>query len=353
MEIERKALLDKLGLVSPALSNHDLIPVLRHFCFDGEAVTAYNDAIGITVECKTEFTGAVPGPVLEAFIRASGARSVKLTHEDGNLKIKAAGATINLGMMPPEDFVFEMPVPTPDKVLPVKSVPAFRVALDGCLRSIGTDTSQPDQLGVTLIPDGAGIELFATNNSTLSHARVALTKECPFKKRVILPADFVRQMLRFNPVDAKKMHLEIHADHALFNSVGGVELFGRYVLTDQPVDVDRIMNHHLPEGVRKKLVPLPTKLKNILLRAMVVTESQADQGSMTIAVDGDMMRFTSKTARGEVIDLMKVEKHPPVSARFEPRYLRNGMGAFDKWLVTKSCVVMERDGTTYLVAALA
>jgi hypothetical protein len=29
------------------------------------------------------------------------------------------------------------------------------------------------------------------------------------------------------------------------------------------------------------------------------------------------------------------------------------MGAFDKWLVTKSCVVMERDGTTYLVAALA
>lgn len=352
--MNRKDLLDKLETVSPALSDSDLLPVMTHFWFTGGGdpeIMAYNDQIGISVPFDAGVEGAVPGAILLSLLKNSKALAVEFTpQEAGALKVKAASSTLTLALLPAKQFLFDMPEPRAKDTLPWKSKAQFLDCIETCMRSVGADTSVPDQLGVTLIPNDDSLDAYSTNNSSLSYARIGLTKPSTLKKRVILPGAFCNQMLKLGR-SVKDFHIEFHDDYALFVAKG-VRLFGRLIESERPVDFAGAMKHHFPDGVRKQLVPIPTKLRLILERAIIITDAAADQGTTVVTCKDRQMKFVSKTDRGEVVDTMQVgDGQPDVAVRLEPKLLKHGYEFFDEMVITDRCAIMARGHMLYLVSA--
>src|SRR5215472_8801178 len=133
--MDRKQFLDKLELVGKALATSDTVPILNHIWFTGTQATAYNGQIAISVPCKTDFSGAVPGEILIKLMRNSKAKAVEFASTQKEVSIKAASAKLKLAMMPPSNFIFEMPAPTNKPiVVSSKSISIFE-ALKLCLQS--------------------------------------------------------------------------------------------------------------------------------------------------------------------------------------------------------------------------
>ncbi len=346
--MKRIDVVDLLDIVSPALAKSGLIPILSHLCFTGTHAMAYNDQIGISVPFKTEFTGAVPGDVLLNLLHNSKAKDIDFIPSENELLIKAASSRLKLPLLPDSSFVFEMPE-SKTLSLPVK-VGDFISAVDECLLSVGNDASVPDQLGVTIIPDGKELAICATNNATLTHSKVALSGKCDLKSPITLSTEFCRQLIKLAKNETK---VEVHDDHALAISSIGVRLFGKLIEIEKPLDFLGVMKRHVPDDVIKSAVPIPSKLRLMLERAIIVTMSSATEQTYTeISIQGGKMRFVTQSMLGEVVDsVMLGEGHPDTKLKVNSKWLKVGYsGGFDRMLITDRCFIMFNACTTYIVA---
>jgi DNA polymerase III sliding clamp (beta) subunit (PCNA family) len=354
--MERAALLEQLEIVEPALSDSDLIPVLTNFWFDGERVMAYNDQIAISVPCKTEFHGAVPGKILLDMLRASQAKTIEVVAEDDSLNIRAGSARIKLGLLPPSQFLFDMPAPPKsDEGIPL-ATQDLKPALECCMMSVSNDTSVPDYLGITIMPRDKDLLFYATNGHTISRAKLNSSRN-PFTfPRAILSGKFVAQLLRLVGRGARG-NLVIASDHSIAQ-VGSVTLFGRLIESSKPLPLEDTYSHHVPANVHNQLYQIPSALRLILERAVIITDGATDQTSTQVTVkngtDGKRrMVFKSQSQRGEITDRMEVtDQQPDVEAQFRAKLVKTGIGSFDKMLVTEQCLIMSRDQFNYLVATV-
>lgn len=350
--MERTVLLKKLEICAPALSSADIIAVMSHFWFTGSRVMAYNDAIAISTAFKSEFKGTLPGMTLLNTLRSSKAKDAEFAVDGSELTVKLASTRGKFGYFEPDAFIFAMPKVQGDGPLPVDAADFMR-AVECCLRSVSHDTSNPDHLGVTVIPGKKQLSLFATDTATMSAATVPLEKgrAAPFKDRVVLSSEFCRQMLVLSK-GVEKFYLEILDDHALL-VVGDTVLWGSLIESKDPTDFHANFAHLCSEATLTKLVELPTKLAGIVDRAMIVGESKADRARTNITEDGGRLRFFTKSDHGEMTDTLLVgAEHAGVNVRVEPRLLKNGLGFFNRMLFTSDTVIMSNDhGDLYLIAA--
>ena len=343
--------LDKLKLVAPALSDNTLVPVLSHFWFKGDRLLAYNDQIALSVPCKNDFKGAVPGSTLISLLSASRAKDVELQVEkEGQLLIKAASSRLKLPFLPEEvTTLFEMPSPSKENALNV-SMDAFLAGIEACLRSVNENTAIPDSLGITVIPNGNQLDLYATNDSTISQAIITCKTAPKLQKRVVLAGNFCRQMVVLAAL-SKMNSLEIHDDYSLFKS-GDNLLFGRLVDVKKPLDFAASIDTHFPIEAEKNLVSIPSKLQLILERAIIITDSKTERSRTTISIKDNKASFYSKSEKGEVRDSMLLETgHPDSEIVIEPKLLKSGYGYFERMLITEMCAVMVKDNTLYLISA--
>lgn len=348
--MERKQLLDTLADVRPALASTSLIQVLTHLCFAKGSVLAYNDQIGISVPCRTEFEGAVPGGTLLSILGASRAANAEFKVEDNNVVLRAGGATVRLPLLPPDSFLFKMPASVKGDTLPV-SGKDFVAALGGCLRSVSPDTSVPDQLGVTLIPKKGSIDMYSVNGASMSRASVGLSAAQPLKRRTVLAAPFCEQMVRLASGD-KKAELIVADDHALFRNTGGARLFGKLVDVPKPLDFEAKFAEIVPQDLDKVSVEIPPTMKLAVERALIISDPVARVYSR-LSVKGEVMTLSTKSERGDLVDKMKVPGHPQVSVSVDAQWLKIGCAEFDRVLVTEDAVIFGRGRKLYLVATTA
>lgn len=345
----RVDLLEKLGRVAPALSGNNLVPVLSHFWFtESGNLMAYNDQIAISTKLESDFVGAVPS-MLTSLLTASRAKDVEINITDkGNLEVKAASSRFKLPFIEAKAFeIFTMPKPSKD-ALPVDAK-EFLAAIESCMLSLKEDTSMPDSLGITVVYKNKGFDLYATNDATISYARVKASAELK-NFRVVLPGSFCRQMLSLAKLEGNK-HIEVHDDYALFES-GDSLLFGRLVDVARPLDFAGVIQQSFPKEAAAGLVLVPSKLELILDRAVIITESKQERPKTEIKIKDGKAHFFSRSENGEVNDSTMLEaNHPAVEVSIDPRLFKAGYGAYDKMLLTKQCLIMSKGQNLYLVSA--
>jgi hypothetical protein len=217
---------------------------------------------------------------------------------------------------------------------------------------VPNESSNAEQLGITLITDDENLHLFATNNTTISYVSIPLEAP-PVFDRVTLPASFCRALAKTDP--KKTIILEINEDHALAVTDDST-IFGRLIDTPHPLPFQQIVKKHY-DG-RTKAVPIPPGLAMIVARASIITESDASGAGTSITITTDsknqrLARFVSKSARGEVVDVIKLDSgHPEVSLTLEPKFLKSSIAFFDRILITKTCVVLtEETGSSFFFIA--
>ena len=340
--MDRKKLLEQLQTVAPALASSDFVPVMTHFWFTGKHVIAYDDIVGISVPLSTDFKGAVPGSIILNLLKNSRGGSVEFTPdaEGSEVAIRVGEkrpSKFRLALLPPEEFLFKFPKKL-GKVSVVKK--EFLKAIEWCLASVGDDTSTPDQLGVTLLFSENRVEFYSTNDATLSHA-VWKGKCRASIARVILPTSFCR--LLSNCV-SKNVSISFSEDGVLADlGRSGVRIFGRLIHSEKPIDFKEILEEHYTKKTARRLVGIPDRMRGIVERAMVVTESYADPGFTKINIEQGRGSFVSTTGRGVVRDVVKFgTKHPDSEIVVDPKLLRPMLKICDKMLITDSCIVFKR-----------
>lgn len=347
-KMKRTDLVDVLNLTAPGLSTNDVLPVLAHVWFINDHVITYNDIIGISVPFKSGFTGAVPGKTIAALINNSGAKEITFEPSDNELNIKAGNSRFLLPILPKDAFVFDMPKQSKD----ASSMSGdFYRHISNCLESCGTDSTVPEQLGVTLIPNDSSLEMFATNNATVTYAKIS--GKPSLGDRIILSTEFCKQMLTITKSnnDAK---LSISNDHALLTTPSGVSLFGKLINAEKPLDFSAMMKFHLPTDVRDKAIEmnasLRNKLKLMIERAIIITNANMEQVRTEIIIENDKIKFFSKSSRGEVTDTTTADGLPDVTISLDCSHLKGMIDGYDKILFTKKCVILTKPDAVFMVA---
>jgi DNA polymerase III sliding clamp (beta) subunit (PCNA family) len=344
--VKREELLAKLDLIAPAFGN-DIVPILTHIWFTGSRVVAFNDKIAISAPFQSEFKGAIPGPLTINLLKASGALDVEFATKGNSLTIKGASMDLRLAMLPAEDFSSLFTMPKPLGTSPKLSAP-FLAAVEGCLRSVSADTSAPDYMGVTLIPRKDRVELFSTNDNTLSYATVK-AKDL-LSSRAILSTPFCEQLIKLTKDEDARLEINTSKKYALA-CIGDVLLFGKLIESDKPFDYDSILDKHFPEGVEKKFVPMPTKMEQVLTRAVILTDAERTPTQVTVKNGKRMDFYCRSDLHGhEMHDYIDI-KHPSVDVMLDAKLLALGFGSFEEMLITDRCAIMAKGEQYYFVAS--
>lgn len=355
--MNRMELVGKLSTCAPALARTNYMPILNCFWFDGKSVTAYNDQIGIVLPLATSFKGAVQGELLLGLLRNSRAKDVELLDGDGFLQIKGASSKFKLGLQPPGDFIWKCPASKSGVSLGNK-VGSFLATLACVMESVSTDTTVPDQMGVTFIPEANGVGMYATNNATMSYGHFNVK----WPKRVILPAAFCQRLVALaTPRD--DVTIDVQADHviATIKDAGkdkaAAFLFSHVIESERPHDFAKTFAREYPEKVRKQSVPIHPRMKLAIERASLVSMDNKEEKPTQIKIkDGFMSMLTDGV--GEVRDRLKLEGHGDVELDVAVRFLRSAFSAYyspleednGRIVLTPSALILARDSNVFLLA---
>ncbi len=351
--MQRKELLATLQTVAPALASNDIIQSLSHFWFRGKSVMAFNDQISISTPLATDFVGAVPGSLILKLLNATGSEKIEfLTVDDkdnSEIILKAGAAKIRLPVMTgAEAFIFDFPK-SKDGVT-ITPTDKLISAFETCMMSVSSDTSVPDQLGITVITDGNKIDLYSTNNVSLNYCPIRVKDTLP-KLRMILPTLFCSQFLALAK-NSEKVTLTLCPDHVVMDA-DGTKLFGKFVETPNPLDFVSIIKQHTVDP-KKQLIEIPAKLGPTLDRIIIMTESQSkvDQSPVRITVADGKMSFFAKSEKGEVKDyvVVKGDLQKDLQIRVDPRPFKKGVEKMREFLATDDCLILRNDVGVYLIS---
>lgn len=357
--MKRELLLKQLETVSPALAAIDLIPIMTHFWFTGKRIGAFNDTVAIDVLTAVKLNCAVPGSLMLDLLRKTFSKEIELELEKERLYVHAGKSRIKLPVLPAETFLEIWP--KYEKHGTIIDVMPNRLArgLELCLLATSTDTSLPEQTGVTFEVDGKHLCLYATNKEVVVRAQLKWLGETPELKRATLPrvyCDYVRQMI----VDHENVTLSIGKAHALCTSKAGdedgkeqdaVRAFGRLVNVTDPLNFKKIFADHAPTDLLDEAIEIPDELRAAIERAVIISDPVEKTGTVIEIVDGTMT-LSTKSDLGSIVDSVTLKsKHPDAKLRVNARLVKPNIEQYQYMNVTDKSLVLSNKSTVCLVAA--
>ncbi len=349
MKFVRTEMLDTLKMIEPAIAPRELVGQLVHIWFSGETVTAYNDVIGIEAPFATDFKGGLRGSVLLGILSNSGAANVEVNEgKEGEMLIKAAGAHVNLALLPESDLPFAFPARV-DKLTSFDD--KFVEALNRVLISVGSDTSVPDQLGVTVIDEGPKLQLLTTDSNTISSMRIAKPKGWVVE-RVTIPTVFCSELQRICKGGGD---LSISDNDIIAKSPSGVRLFSRLVAIERPLKFNETIKKMAPPDM-KMLVPIPEMLKRALDRVSVLMDGNTEDVAFFFEnnkAGESCVGLFAKTSLGEIDDVIRLKEgtHHDIEQRIDHSLIARAVDRCDKFLLSDRCLTMTGpDDFLYLIS---
>jgi DNA polymerase III sliding clamp (beta) subunit (PCNA family) len=362
----RIELIDKLALAAPALAKTSFVEMLSKFWFDGKRVIAHNDQIAICVPLKTAFKGAVDGDLLLGLLRSSATKQADFSVTDAEamqLVINAGATKMKLPLYPETAFIWDPPIPKPAKQIKLTKeheVHGLLHAISRVMLSVSGDTTIPDHLGITFVPEADGVALFSTNDASLSYSYVELPQDWPL--RVILPTLFCEQLVSLGG-KRKDIALEVYRDHVLAvitdhgETKDPILLFSRVIETERPHNFMKTFKAHYTKAAKEIMLPLPSDLNMIAERAFIVSQAKKGVRPTNLSVKaGELTVLTDGS--GLVNDKLELKDHPDVSLDIEVKFLCEALGAYHSSLkkengnfcVTPECLIINHGDSVYLLA---
>jgi DNA polymerase III sliding clamp (beta) subunit (PCNA family) len=344
--MNRAETLEQLVSLSPALADNELIPMLKHFIFTGSRAYAFNEKIAIITDITTDFAGAVRGKMLIDVLKSSSAEEVTIQKTDSAIKIKAGPSAITLALLDAPDLLKIPKAPLAKDNL-ITDAKAFISGIEDCLPCVQNFSDKADLLGITLIPNNNTVDMFATNSKTLAQTRVSV-QQGALQKRVILPADFCKQIVALGSQDENPV-LTISSKQALL-SANGYLVCGSLLNTEAPLDFARVISRNVPNNLKDVAVAVPDDLASCLDRAVLITDTDAKNIKTKVTINGGQATFESQSPRGRVVDRVHMKNHPDVSVDFTATYVRDACARYKRILFTENAIVLHKLNSKFMVA---
>lgn len=350
MKMVRSELLAALNVVRPAIAAKDLIEELAHVWFDGETMTAYNDAdLGMQVPFVTPFKGGLRGELLFGILNNSRAKEVSLedSKNEGQMVLKAAAAKVDLVVLPEDRAVWQFPEVDGKSYFTIRN--SFLAVLKAVLVAVGNDTTKPEKLGVTFEFDKSGAVLYTTDSKSIAEGVVHLEKKgIKEGRRVILPTAFCEQVLR---TCADGDRIDLWETGVVATTKAATKVYARQVDFTDPLDFASVLDKH-NVGNGKGSFEIPARLELALERALVILNGEPGENIRLTVSAGKLRLEVAKEGRGTLDDSVPIDKGSPpdVSVLVDPAMLKRALPLTVDMIIGKDAVLMLDDQFSYLVS---
>jgi len=349
MKAQRTELLAILQTLSPALANKELVPGLTHFWLMGQTIHAYNDIIGLELPFESDVTGAVHGASLLGVLGQSRAAEISLDMgENGEAKLKAAGAVLKLAVIPADRSLWQ---PEWRSEEPPIWGPEVITALERVLISVGDDPAMPEHMGVTFIIAAGTLAIYATDSKTVTRAILNAPEGMP-EGRFIAPTPFCQQLVRLGSAGVK---VDLSENDIMVETENDVRLFGRLVEVSSPKDFETVISRYVTDENWNNAVAVPQGLEPALERALTVL-ADVQPPRAVIEVQAKMARLSAKGSHAEVErDSVALEHEcPPARLTFNPALAKRGLKHVDRMVVLADALVFfGGEDFVYLIAGIS
>lgn len=331
-QIDRKALVDVMEFVDPAVAKVPILPVLLNVCFDHGYVTAYNEYIGLIAPADWPLDCAVQGEVLLRWLAREGRpEKISVKEVDGKVVVDAGNAQLKLDVMDVRDYVWAFP---PDKklsaVATIEDRNLFAAAVDNVLECAGNKVGS-DWSGVYLMFD-KDVAMYSCNEKTAARQRVPLKGNVKFKG--FMPgnsAKVVADFIKSRGAADKPVKLLEH-EGALVFDLGNDYL--AYIKMAEPTELETIQTLLSDFSDELAFVDLPDGFASALADAaeLVGVASRAAGSSChtTIIWEGDKIVMTTKaTGYPTMTQDLKAPSasEKPLKMVVDPKFLQQAGGS--------------------------
>lgn len=346
--LSRGDLLNALNMVKPALGKGVFVPVLSHYCFDGESVTAYDDNIAISVPFAAGFEGAVPGDLFVRLLGSLVAEDIGLSLKEGTLHVKAGKSNFKVPTLPPAAFIFKAKGHGASETF--KADEDFLRAVESCLISTGVDPTHPAQMGLTLVRDDDYYTLYSTDNVTMSQYELGEDlglAGAVDESGIIMPTEFCRQLVALSRGLNQHADVTVH-EAAVMAQFDGALLFGKLIQSEKPLDFAGVFEKMV--GKKADGAVLPPAWDSTFTRACAVVNPQHPVTS--VSVEEGVMLVESKSALGEVKDELEFE-HDDIEAKeflVDPAHVLRASKVCSHVAFRPQCVVMRKGMFAHMIS---
>lgn len=341
-----------VGLAEPFLMVQDFIPILQHFWFHPDHLTAYNDVQAIQLDFRSMLHCAVPGKILCKLLATIRADEVEVTQDDkqGVLLIGSGRNKTKLPILPKEEFVFTFPTA---RGIEVRVDDSFRDGFESCLSTVSQNPTQPERNGLSIQVERDRITIYTTDGISISRFRVegrfSVSELDEFW--AIMPTFFCQQLM------VLMKHTQLPA--ALYFQEGGVVaaigphyLFSR-LINAKPPQFEAALAKLIPvELTEFQLVPIPDELPHALSRACLMTYPEKNIKSSVVTVDdAGLMTLLTESDKGRAYDELATDIRPthgkPIRFSVDPHHLMRACGLCKKFSLHDTVMIFSADNQQF------
>lgn len=308
--MNRLRLMKVLNQASAFLMNQDFIPILTHFAFDKESITAYNDLQGIQINLETDLECAVPGRLMLKLLNTIAAEDVQIAQKKNHKVELSAGKTkLNLPALPPSDFVFELP--NCENVTPIRIPRSVIRGMNKCLVSVGNDPTHQERNGVTWIVEPEQITLYSTDNKAISkfvHTDEKTGLNPGESVFAITPTFFCQELIELtNDYMAEDADVIMHFTDAycVANLRDECKMFTRLIRTENVLDFESVINRVLPNPSKVIYSEIPPEFEPALERAALMVETGTGKRNTTVRVKSTEIDMLTESNFGQSRDFIE------------------------------------------------
>jgi DNA polymerase III sliding clamp (beta) subunit (PCNA family) len=336
-KMNRKDLVEKLGMVSQALAKDNLIPIFKCFAFTEENVMACNDTLAITSPCVTDMAFCVHGETLKGLLENSHSETVEFSIKDDDLIVKAGKSTFKLPWFPVEDFLWLVPN---DEVKAKFNLDAdFITGLEACLQTAGTDTARAALMGVQF-----------TNGTMYSTDGDALTRfvtNAKVKHAFMLPSSFCNALIKITKEsEATKGLVAISEEWAKVELDSKYTVYGRLMVNDNPIDHEGLIKKSIK--TKPQFIKFPGGLHQALSRARVVAD--AESAKTVFTVEAGRLKLLTTTSMGVINDVLPFTGHSDVQANVSAERIQQCISLCDEMSVAENCCTFRLGSTLFILS---
>lgn len=296
--MNRLDLQDALSMVKAGLSSAEFIPVMTHFCFDGETVHAFNDVIGIIAELETPLSCAVPGDLLMKLLPTLPNDEVNFKVKDGKVTMTSGKSVTHLPILDQESFVLKLPNETGTAFTANSN---FLVGLKRCASGCGEDAQKLAEIGITMTIKNGAISLYSTDNATVSrHIVSGVEVDCQ-DATLVIPRIFADNVISVcENIGDEKVIITWGDSWIIAEIQDEVTIFSRLIDVDA-YDFESIFSAHIP-NTDLPIFTLPDALNRCLERSKILLSSVHDKAIEVVVDESNLTVYVTSPVSGDSKD---------------------------------------------------
>lgn len=326
--MNRAELITALDLCRPCLSNHALVPMLSHFCFDKSFITAFNGTQAVITAFESELNCGVPGELFYRLMNSYQTEDVEVLQKEKEVTIKAGSNNAKLSTIPETDFVFDLPELESLSHFPINM--KMLTGLNSCLMSVSDNPMQKNLYGVTVKNNKRGLNIYSTDLKTLSCYNAEPVHGKDFT--LLLPKLFTGLLIVFGK-SYKEGTFYLGEDFVCVD-FGDTLLYSK-VLTDIDfLDFETEINRHINDGLVFQEVP--ESLAPAIDRSLIFVSSEIDQFAR-VSIDSKKMEIYTNGPFGDSLEKISLKKPlPKMEFKMDVGLLQKGVLVSKELVFTKS-----------------